>query len=207
MIKSGNGRQNKHTIFCVFLFLVGCGTGESKLPVLGMRFWNGTDTVYHRIAPFELLDQDSLPVSDRSLKGKIYAADFFFTSCRTICPIMKAEMKRVYDATANMEDVEIASHTIDPEYDDVKRLRQFARRLGVSRRWHFLTGKKDIIYRLARESYFATAREGEDAEEKFIHSGTFTLIDKEGRLRGAYDGTRKEDVNRLILDIKKLRRE
>lgn len=194
-------------LFPTVLIFFQCESGKSRLPVLGMRTWNGSDTIYHRIAPFQLVDQDSAIFSNASLKGKIYVADFFFTSCRTICPIMKVEMKRVYEATADMEEVELVSHTIDPEYDDVKRLHEFARRLGVSSRWHFLTGKKDSIYRLARESYFATAKEGDSSSEKFIHSGTFTLIDKQGRIRGAYDGTSEEDVNRLILDIKKLRRE
>lgn len=207
MTRIQNGRQKRNFIF--FIILLVCIQCDSKksLPILGMRSWNGSDTLYHHIAPFELVDQDSARFSNASLKGKMYVADFFFTSCRTICPIMKVEMKRVYDATADMDDVELVSHTIDPEYDNVKQLHQFAQRLGVSSRWHFLTGKKDSIYRLARESYFATAREGDANTEKFIHSGTFTLIDSEGRIRGTYDGTREEDVNRLILDIKKLRRE
>jgi len=141
-----------------------------------------------------------------SVKGKIYVADFFFTSCRTICPKMKAQMLRVYEATAQMNDVVILSHTIDPEYDNVARLHDFAERLGVEgNRWHFLTGARDSIFKIAQTSYFATAMADEAEPDGYIHSGAFLLIDKQQRIRGKYDGTVDVDVNRLIADIKRLR--
>jgi protein SCO1/2 len=189
-------------------WLTGCATREDRLPIFGERTVQGTDTVYHVIAPFRFVDQDSTIITNDTFKDKIYVADFFFTSCRTICPIMKTEMLRVYNATAALEDVLILSHTIDPEYDTVALLHDFADRLGVkSDRWHFVTGVKDSIYKIAQTSYFATALEDRTEPDGFIHSGAFLLIDKHRRIRGKYDGTKDEDVNRLITDIKKLRRE
>ena len=164
--------------------------------------------MYHTIAPFQFVDQDSALITNETFSGKIYVADFFFTSCRTICPIMKTQMLRVYEATQQMPDVLIVSHTIDPDYDTVALLRDFAQRLGVaSSKWHFVTGEKDSIYKIAQTSYFATAMEDKTEPDGFIHSGAFLLIDKKQRIRGKYDGTKEEDVNRLIADIKKLKRE
>jgi protein SCO1/2 len=121
---------------------------------------------------------------------------------------MKTQMLRVYEATREMPDVLILSHTIDPEFDTVALLHDFANRLGVeSKRWHFVTGVKDSIYKIAQTSYFATAMEDKSEPDGFIHSGAFLLLDKKQRIRGKYDGTKEEDVNRLIVDIKRLRRE
>lgn len=181
---------------------------DNRLPIFGERRIQGQDTIYHTIAPFRFTDQDSTVVTNDTFKGKIYVADFFFTSCRTICPIMKTQMLRVYNATADMDDVLLLSHSIDPEYDTVALLHDFANRLGVaSNRWHFVTGVKDSIYKIAQVSYFATAMEDRTEPDGFIHSGAFLLIDKKGRIRGKYDGTKEEEVNKLITDIKKLRRE
>lgn len=181
---------------------------DKPLPIFGQREVEGTDTVYHTIAPFQFVDQDSALVTNAMFKGQVYVADFFFTSCRTICPIMKTQMLRVYKATAEMPDVKILSHTIDPEYDTVALLKNFAERLGVTdKRWYFVTGEKDSIYKIAQTSYFATAMEDKSEPDGFIHSGAFLLIDRKQRIRGKYDGTKEEEVNRLIADIKKLRRE
>lgn len=198
--------------FCLalagFCFAISCTTKPKDLPIYGQREFNGTDTVYHSIAPFQFVDQDSSIITNKIFEGKIYVADFFFTSCRTICPIMKTQMLRVYDATKEMPDVLILSHTIDPEYDTVALLRDFAKRLDVeSKRWHFVTGVKDSIYKIAQTSYFATAMEDKTEPDGFIHSGAFLLIDKKGRIRGKYDGTKEDEVNRLIIDIKRLRSE
>jgi protein SCO1/2 len=185
-----------------------CGGRDTSLPILGTREFVNGDTVYHTIAPFEFVDQDSAWITNANFAGKIYVADFFFTSCRTICPIMKSQMLRVYEATAEMPDVLLLSHSIDPEWDTVALLHDFAERLGVdSRRWHFVTGVKDSIYKIAQTSYYATAMEDRSEPDGFIHSGAFLLIDRKGRIRGKYDGTREGDVNRLIGDIKRLRRE
>jgi protein SCO1/2 len=186
--------------------LASCQPKQKPLPIFGQREVVGTDTVYHTIAKFSFVDQDSAVVTNETFKDKIYVADFFFTSCRTICPIMKTQMLRVYQATSEMPDVLILSHTIDPEFDTVALLHDFAQRLDVdSKRWHFVTGVKDSIFKIAQTSYFATAIEDKTEPDGFIHSGAFLLIDKKGRIRGKYDGTLEAEVNRLIVDIKQLK--
>lgn len=216
------GYMNKNRIASLYLLiglmlLGSCQSGKEKpLPVFGHREvivneTNGrktVDTVYHTIADFAFLNQDSMLVTQETFKDKIYIADFFFTSCRTICPKMKTQMLRVYDSIQTMPDVLILSHTIDPEHDDVARLHDFADRLGVkSDKWHFVTGDQDKIYDIAQTSYFATAMVDKTEPDGFIHSGAFLLIDKQRRIRGKYDGTLEEDVNRLIKDIRRLRLE
>jgi protein SCO1/2 len=196
----------KKLFFLASCAIAGCTVQEKPLPIFGEKSIVNGDTVYHTIAPFSFRDQDSVEVDIGTVKGKIYVADFFFTSCRTICPKMKAQMLRVYEATAQMDDVIILSHSIDPEYDNVTRLHEFAERLGVeSKRWHFLTGKQDSIFKIAQTSYFATALADAAEPDGYIHSGAFLLIDQERRIRGKYDGTEDADVNRLIADIKRLR--
>jgi protein SCO1/2 len=181
---------------------------ETPLPIFGEREVVGTDTVYHTIADFKFVDQDSAEVTGDTFKDKIYVADFFFTSCRTICPIMKTQMLRVYDSIQNESDVLLLSHSIDPEFDTVGLLHDFAERLGVkSDKWHFVTGKKEDIYKIAQTSYFATAMEDKTEPDGFIHTGAFLLIDKKKRIRGKYDGTKEEDVNRLLADIARLKKE
>jgi protein SCO1/2 len=197
-------------VFFAFCFLFSsCVEKKSEpLPILGERNVEGNDTIYHTIADFRFLDQDSAVVTGDTFKDKIYVADFFFTSCRTICPIMKTQMLRVYDSIENDADVLLLSHTIDPEYDTVGRLHDFAERLGVkSNKWHFVTGAKDSIYNIAQTSYFATAMQDTAEPDGFIHSGAFLLIDKQKRIRGKYDGTKEDDVNRLLRDIRKLKQE
>jgi protein SCO1/2 len=191
------------------VLMEGCITKkEPPLPVFGEREVIGTDTVYHTISNFRFIDQDSNEVTNDTYKGKIYVADFFFTSCRTICPIMKTQMLRVYDSIRNDPEIMLLSHTIDPEYDTVGLLHDYAERLGVeSDKWHFVTGNKDEIYKLAQTSYFSTALEDKSEADGFIHSGAFLLIDKDRRIRGKYDGTKEEDVNRLLADIQRLKTE
>jgi protein SCO1/2 len=193
----------------ILIFTFGCVKEREKpLPIFGEREVVGTDTVYHRIAPFQFVNQDSVVVTAATFGNKIYVADFFFTSCRTICPIMKTQMLRVYDTLNNEPDVLILSHTIDPNYDTVGLLHDYAERLGVkSSKWHFVTGNKDSIFNIAQKSYFATAMEDSSEPDGRIHSGAFLLIDKEKRIRGKYDGTNEEDVNRLIGDIQRLKEE
>ncbi len=193
----------------VFLCLFGCiSKKESPLPIFGEREVVGNDTVYHTIADFKFVDQDSTVVTNETYRGKIYVTDFFFTSCRTICPIMKTQMLRVYDSIQNDPDVLLLSHTIDPEHDTVGLLHDFAERLGVeSSKWHFVTGEKEEIYKLAQTSYFSTALEDKTEPDGFIHSGAFLLIDKQRRIRGKYDGTKEDDVNRLLGDIERLKKE
>lgn len=201
----------------LLLVILLSGCDQKKLPIFGQREVatrevggkQVTDTVYHTIADFKFVNQDSVVITNELFKGKIYVADFFFTSCRTICPIMKTQMLRVYEKVQDDPEVLILSHTIDPEYDTVGLLRDFARRLDVkTEKWHFATGQpKDYVFNLAQTSYFATAMEDKSEPDGFIHSGAFLLIDRQGRIRGKYDGTKEEDVDRLIKDITVLKGE
>jgi protein SCO1/2 len=209
-----NNEMKRYTIrivapvLCCFFAAACADKKETPLPIFGEREVVGTDTVYHTISDFKFVDQDSATVTNETFRDKIYVADFFFTSCRTICPVMKTQMLRVYDSIQNDPEVLLLSHSIDPEYDTVGLLHDYAERLGVkSFKWHFVTGNKDDIYKIAQTSYFATALEDKSEQDGFIHSGAFLLIDKHKRIRGKYDGTKEEDVNRLMGDILKLKEE
>lgn len=181
---------------------------EKPLPILGERDFNGTDTVYHTVPPFRFVNQDSVMVTNETFDNKIYIADFFFTTCPSICPIMKTQMKRIYDEFSGDDEVMILSHTIDPEHDTVALLKDYSERIGVTGdKWHFVTGSMDDIYNVARTGYFVTAMVDNTVPGGFLHSGAFLLVDKQRRIRGQYDGTKEDQVDRLIKDIKKLKSE
>ncbi|WP_420317926.1 SCO family protein [Ekhidna sp.] len=183
-------------------------SNNQKLPILGNKIYEKNDTIYHTVQDFQLVDQDSSMVTNETFSDKIYVADFFFTSCPTICPKMKAQMLRVYETYENNDQVAILSHTIDPTYDTVALLKDFADRLGVlSSKWKFVTGDQDYIYDLAEGSYMSIADEDPDAPGGYIHSGAFLLVDKDRRIRGVYDGTVPEQVDVLMNDIDRLIKE
>lgn len=179
------------------------------LPIFGRHEFidteSGTDTIYHTIKTFALVDQDSALITNETYSGKIYVADFFFTSCPSICPIMKVQMLRVYEEFKADSTLMLLSHTIDPEYDNVKVLHDYATRMEVeSSKWHFVTGEKEIIYDMAQTSYYVATRENPKAPGGYEHSGAFILVDNQKRIRGVYDGTNAEAVDKLIKDIKTL---
>ena len=179
---------------------------DAKLPYMGRHDYSGNDTVYHTIADFKFLNQDSNWVTNETFKGKMYIADFFFTTCPTICPKMDAQMLRIYDSIQNDDDIALLSYTIDPKHDSVAVLREFAEKLGVtSDKWQFLTGDKDEIYKLGQTSYMVSASEDPSEPGGYIHSGAFILVDKDRRIRGIYDGTIPDKVNILLHDIEVLR--
>ncbi|MBA4852103.1 SCO family protein [Emticicia sp. BO119] len=179
-----------------------------KLPILGEREFINGDSVYHTIPDFQLVDQDSNLVTNKTYENKIYVADFFFTTCPTICPIMKTQMLRIYDKFKDNPEVGILSHTIDPRHDTVAVLKAYARRLGVSGNfWHFVTGDKKTIYELGQKEYMVTANEDSAAAGGYIHSGAFLLVDKKRRIRGQYDGTKEDQVSRLMKDMEVLLKE
>lgn len=199
-------RSNYLLIALIAISAVSCSQQkedeEKKLPIMGRKEITEKDTIHHRIADFKFVNQDSNWVSNDTFKDKIYVADFFFTSCPTICPVMKAQMLRVYDSIQNQPDVVILSHTIDPKHDSVAVLKEFADRLGVeSDKWHFVTGEKDDIYKIGQTSYMVSASEDPTEPGGYIHSGAFILVDKDRRVRGLYDGTKPEQVDRLIREI------
>ena len=195
-------------IIFVFLVVWGCQQ-EKKLPFLGPKeIGKQGDTLYHKIPDFKFLNQDSLWISEKDMAGKIYVADFFFTTCPTICPKMKTQLLRIYDKFAEDDRVRILSHTIDPEYDGVRVLKEYAKKLNItSPRWNLLTGKKSDIYRLGEKSYMVTAQEDANEVGGFVHSGAFILVDQNRHVRGIYDGTKEEDVNHLIEDMTLLLKE
>ncbi len=205
------------SIFLLSLLTVSfmaCDNAQRKLPILGNTVYkevNGTiDTVYHTIPAFAFQDQEGATITQADVKGKIYVADFFFGTCPTICPKMAQQMLRVYDRFNTDEDFAILSHTIDPEHDTVEYLNGYAAKLGVNdnKTWHFLTGVKEEIYDLGTaRGYMVQMREDETADGGYIHQGAFVLIDKEGRVRGFYDGTIPEKVDILMNDIEVLKAE
>ncbi|MBL6446943.1 SCO family protein [Fulvivirga sp. 29W222] len=198
-------RSNYILIILLMVVFAACNEQKSekkKLPIMGRTEITETDTIHHTIDDFKFVDQDSNWVTPETFKDRIYVADFFFTSCPTICPLMKAQMLRVYDSIQNKSDVLILSHTIDPKHDTVAVLKEFANRLGVeSSKWHFVTGEKDAIYKLGQTSYMVSASEDPAEPGGYIHSGAFILVDKERRVRGLYDGTKADQVDKLIKDI------
>lgn len=202
----------KNLAFLLFITMAfaGCHSNTRTLPILGRhetveKQVNGetrTDTVYHTIADYRFVDQDSTIITPATFAGKIYVADFFFTTCPTICPVMKTQMLRVYEAFNNNDEVLFLSHSIDPEHDNVAVLRDFANRLGVdSKKWHFITGRKEEIYNIGQGSYMVAAQEDDQHPGGFLHSGAFILVDKDRRIRGIYDGTDEKEVDQLISDI------
>lgn len=186
------------------ILLTSCENQNRRLPILGGKDVpnNGKDTIYQTIPNFRFIDQDSIAITQKTFENKIYVADFFFTSCPTICPIMKTEMKRVYDKFKGNEKVLFLSHTIDPEHDNIPVLKSYAEDIGVDNtQWHFVTGDRGKIFDLAEKHYMISAQEDASAPGGAIHSGAFILLDQKRRIRGYYDGTNKQEVNKLINDI------
>ncbi|MDB5004077.1 MAG: hypothetical protein JWQ34_2302 [Mucilaginibacter sp.] len=188
--------------------------GQTALPIYGNRTpvtktidgKTVTDTVYQTIPGFKTVNQYGDSITNKSLDGNIYVADFFFTTCPSICPIMHRNMLNVYDAFKAEKDIKIISYSIDPKHDSVAILKKYADKLGVTgNTWWLLQGKKEDIYKLS-ESYLVTKPQ-EDAKQLFIHDGYFILVDKQKRIRGTYDGTLPEQVTKLIVDIKTLKAE
>ncbi len=162
----------------------------------------------HAIGNFELINQNGEKVTAKTFQNKIYVADFFFTRCGTICPVMTSNMEIVQKEFLNDSEIMLLSHSVTPVMDSVPVLKAYAAAKGVlSDKWHLVTGAKKEIYNLARKSYFAVLDEGDGGDQDFIHTEQFVLIDKKKRIRGYYDGTDLGAVQRLISDIRVLQRE
>jgi len=157
---------------------------------------------YHTIADFSFTNQNGKTVTQKDYEGKIYVADFFFTTCQTICPIMTTNMTEVQKAFSNNPNVMILSHTVTPEIDSVPVLKKYALKQGVNdSKWNMVTGDKKDIYYIARKSYLAVKTGKPEEMYDMVHTENFVLVDTKRRVRGFYDGTKKEDVQRLIEDI------
>ena len=208
----------KNLLFAAIVCLLQACTNKSdnKLPILGNRepverIVDGktiVDTVYQTIPPFSYLNQDSVLVTDKDFDHKIYIADFFFTSCNTICPVMHRNLLEVYKKFKDNPNVKILSHSIDIKYDLPSRLKSYASKLGVeSDKWVFVHGSRDSIFNISAKSYLVAAYEDNADPQGLVHQGWFVLVDTKKQLRGAYDGTSEEQVKQMILDMEKLLKE
>lgn len=207
-------------ILLVFILFWGCSNEKqiNKLP-----YYNTPDfsplfltskpeidqRITHTIAPFSVTDQNGKTITDKTIEGKIHVANFIFTSCGSICPVMTKHMKLVQDAFEKDTTVVLLSYSVTPWIDDVARLKKFAEKNGViSPNWHLLTGPKSEIYTLARQAYFAEEDLGftKDSTE-FLHTEHVLLIDTNKRIRGIYNGTLQLEAEQLVRDIGVLKKE
>ena len=162
----------------------------------------------HKIADFSLTNQNGETITNKDYEGKFYVADFFFTSCKTICIAMAYNMNELQAHYKDDTDIMFLSHSVTPIMDSVPVLKAYADAKGViNGKWNVTTGSKKHIYELARKSYFAVLDEGNGDENDFIHTEQFVLVDKDRRIRGYYDGTEKEDMKKIIADIALLKEE
>ena len=162
----------------------------------------------HKIADFSLINQNGKTITQKDYEDKIYVADFFFTTCPTICPIMTNNMAKVQQEFLNDATIMMLSHSVTPLMDSVPVLRAYADHKNIiDGKWNVTTGDKKHIYDLARKSYFAVVDEGDGGDQDFIHTENFILVDKKRQIRGYYDGTNNDEIKQLILDIKVLQDE
>lgn len=181
--------------FYYFLFR-GTDQWKTKLPVISY------------VKPFHFTNQDGLMFTDKDMLGKVCVVNYFFTTCKGICPKMNTNMKTIYETFKNDPDFLIVSHTCNPETDSVPRMKAYADSMQVNtRKWEFLTGRKDSLYQIARSAYLLDDPKNnvQKIEDQFIHTQFFALVDKNGKVRGQiYDGLKQEEINRLIKDVKSL---
>jgi protein SCO1/2 len=184
--------------FFYFLF-AGTDNWKKKLPI----------TSY--VQPFKFINQDSLQFTEQDLQGKVAVVEYFFTTCKGICPRMNNSMKNIYEQFKDEPDFMILAHTSQPETDSVARLKFYADSLKVNtKKWVFVTGRKDSLYSIARTSYLLDDPKNnvESMEDQFIHTQFFALVDKNGKVRGGvYDGLKPEEMKKLSTDIRSLLKE
>ena len=163
---------------------------------------------YHKIADFSLTNQNGQTITNKDYENKIYVADFFFTTCQSICPVMTDHMVKIQDALISDTEVLLLSHTVTPKIDTVAQLKRYADKKGVNaKKWNLVTGKKQDIYKLARKSYLAVKEDGDGGPYDMIHTENFVLIDKKKQIRGFYDGTDPKAIDKLLADISHLKQE
>jgi protein SCO1/2 len=162
---------------------------------------------YHVISDFSLTNQNGKKITQEDYNDKIYVADFFFTTCQTICPIMTDNMVKIQEKLKNDNEILLLSHTVTPEIDSVAQLKKYALEKGVNdSKWNLVTGDKKVIYNLARKSYLV-AKDVPYSDNDLVHTENFVLVDKKKRIRGFYDGTDSESIEKLLEDIKILKKE
>ena len=180
-------------ILILTLFITGCEKkNDEKFRVFG-----------EVTQDFQFRNQDNEIVTKDTFNDKVVVTDFFFTTCPSICPIMKRQMVRIYEAYPNQADLLLFSHTIDPEHDTVEILKNYSEGLGITTdKWQLVTGPQEEIFEVAKNNYMLGALKDENSPGGYIHSGSFVLIDKDKKIRGYYDGTDAKAVDQLILDLK-----
>ena len=174
---------------------------------LTVRPWIKRNDTISPVQPFSFINQDGKPVTDKDVEGKIYVAEYFFTTCPGICPTMNTNMKRVYEKFKNEKDFLILSHTSDPERDSVPTLKKYADSLGVNTaKWIFLTGRKDSLYTTARVSYTIDdpANNLKNIEDDFLHTQFWALVNRKGEVKKVYDGLKQSEINAMIKEIEKM---
>jgi|SRR5882724_616935 len=162
------------------------------------------------VQPFSFLNQQGKSITEKDVQGKVYVAEYFFTTCKGICPKMNTNLMQVYKEYKDDPDFRILSHTVDPVTDSVQRMKHYADSLGVDpKNWWFLTGRKDSLYKAARVSYLLDDPKNNNisVDEQFIHTQFFAVVDKNGQVRKIYDGLKKDEINALKSDIKNLLKE
>ena len=195
-------------LLCLGILIISCNSEPKELPIIGFQETLDDGSIsYHKIPTFSFTNQNGKEVTNGTFNGKIYAADFFFTSCPSICPKVMKQMMRIADSQKNNEKFMLISHTIDPVRDSVKVLKTYADNLGINQsKWHFLTGDKDELLDMADE-YYVAAYEDPTAPGGFDHSGKILLVDVDGHIRAFCDGTDPESVTKFIKDIDVLMKE
>ncbi len=200
---------NRSFLFFTFIALISvsvaaCNSTPKHLPILGEREVSNGDTIYHQVSDMVLMDQDSQAFQLSKLGNKIVVADFFFTSCPSICPRVKKQMLRLYDKYKNDDRVMFVSHTIDPRHDSTTVLKRYAQNLGVDKsNWRFVTGEKDSIFTLGKQ-YFVSVVDDPSAPSGFDHSGRIILLDKDRHVRGFCEGVDPESVTGFFATIDQL---
>jgi protein SCO1/2 len=180
------------------------------LPHYGNKGLNTNfDTVYHSIHPFCFVNQLRDTITDQEMLGKNYVAEFFFTTCKSICPIMNENMRLVAKKIKGDTNFKILSHTVKPHEDSVPVLLEYAKNHGADNtQWYFLTGNPTELFKMARYSYLVTTDSiAAFSPDDFVHTQLFALVDKQGNIRGYYDGTSESEVKKLISDIDLLKKE
>ncbi|MBB6108602.1 protein SCO1/2 [Mucilaginibacter lappiensis] len=197
-------------LFLIAVVITACKETLRKLPIFGNRQAVNrlvdekkiVDTIYQTIPAFSFINQDSITISNHLFDGKIYVSDFFFTSCPSICPVMHRNLMKVYEKYKGNSEVMLLSHSIDYKYDVPHVLKSYATKLGVSgSQWQFVRGPKESIYGLAKNNYLVSVGEDSKAPGGYVHQGYLVLVDKDKRVRGAYDGTKTEQVEQLMSDM------
>ena len=207
-------------IFCLLVVCVSLGyfivnkKVNKKLPVINPKDLKKemVDSALHgigqghQIGDFQFENQYKEPITQEEIAGKVFVAEYFFTTCQSICPVMNKQMMRIQEKFKEEANFKILSFTVDPDIDSSEQLLSYSKTLNTKKgQWHFLTGKKEDLYELARKSFFllkpAEAQNLGDAGSDFIHTNNFVLVDQKRRIRGYYDGTNEKEVAKLIEDI------